>query len=277
MVTMENYEEYMVLMADGELDAAGQQELEAFLQLHPELREELALYETAHLVPDTTEVYGNKESLLKQEPKAIALGGQWFRYGAAAGLAALIALGIIKWQGNDGGNEVVSVDTVERVSTPIEKTVDTAIPAPQQEEMIAKQEEGPKQEEQKKEQVITPVAPKKEQIAAVKGEKEARMQQPLPERMEIAAIDEVRTEKNTRPQYNTVAVPALPAVAETAPETERDALAWLPIDEDRKEGLNNIGEVLSARLDKVKEVRDNIKNTDLAVKLGNKELFTIRF
>lgn len=275
MVTMENYEEYMVLMADGELDAAGQQELEAFLQLHPELREELIMYETAHLVPDTTMVYGNKESLLKQEPKAIALGGQWFRYGAAAGLAALIALGIMKWQGNDEGTEVVSVDTVEHISTPIAKTQDTAVPTPQQQEVIVKQEaEEPKHEEQKQEQRIAPVAPK---IATVKEEKRIRIQQPLPEKMELAAIGEMHTEKNTRPQYNTVAVPALPAVEKTAPETGRDALAWLPIDEDRKEGLNNIGEVLSARLDKVKEVRDNIKNTDLAVKLGNKELFTIRF
>jgi hypothetical protein len=272
MVTMDNYEEYMVLMADGELDAKGQQALEAFLQLHPELREEMSLYETVRLEPDTTIVYGNKESLLKKEPKVIAMN-QWFRYGAAAGLAALIALGLMKWQGSDTGNEVVRVDTVEHVSTPIAKTIDTAIPAPQQQEIIVKQEATPK----KKEQRIVPAPPQKVEVAHVKEEKRMRVQEQLPERMNIAAIDQLPAEKNIKPQHNTVAVPALPAVNEPAPETKRDALAWLPINEDRKEGLNNIGEVLTARLDKVKEVRDNIKNTDLAVKLGNRELFTIRF
>jgi hypothetical protein len=271
MVTMDNYEEYMVLMADGELDAKGQQALEAFLQLHPELREEMSLYETVHLVPDTTIVYGNKESLLKKEPKVIAMN-QWFRYGAAAGLVALIALGLMKWQGSDTGNEVVKVDTVEHVSTPIAKTIDTAIPTPQQQEIIVKQEETPKKKER-----IAPVPPQKVDVAHVPKEKKMRVQEQLPERMNIAAIGQLPAERNIKPQHNTVAVPALPAVNEPAPETKRDALAWLPIDEDRKEGLNNIGEVITARLDKVKEVRDNIKNTDLAVKLGNRELFPIRF
>lgn len=276
MVTMENYEEYMVLLADGELDAAGRQELEAFLQLHPELREELALYETVRLVPDTSEVYGNKESLLKKEPRAIAMN-QWFRYGAAAGLAALIALGIMKWQGGEEGNEVVRANTAAHVSTPIAKKQDTAMQAPQQQEVIVKQETEELKEGRPAKKRIAPVAPQKRQVVIVKEGKKMRMQEHLPERIEIAGVQQLPTEKKIKPQYNTVAVPELPAVNNTAPETPRDALAWLPIDEDRKEGLNNIGELLTARLDKVKEVRNSLRNTDVAVKLGNKELFTIRF
>jgi hypothetical protein len=276
MVTLENYEEYMVLMADRELDAAGQQELEAFLQLHPELREELALFEAVHLVPDTAEVYGNKESLLKKEPRVISMN-QWFRYGAAAGLAALIALGIMKWQGSDEGNEIVSADTVEHVTTPTAKTPDTAVPALKQEVIVRQETEEPKEQQSRREQKTTPVAPQKVHVATVREEKKMKMQEQLPERMEIAAVQQLPTEQNIQPQHNTVAVPELPAADNTAPETQRDALAWLPIDEDRKEGLSNIGEVLTARLDKVKEVRDNIRNTDVAVKIGKKELFTIRF
>ncbi len=40
MITNENYEGYLMRYADGELSAADAAEVEAFLDEHPELREE---------------------------------------------------------------------------------------------------------------------------------------------------------------------------------------------------------------------------------------------
>lgn len=273
MVTLENYEEYIVLLVDGELDAAGQQELEAFMQLHPELREELALYENVRLTPDTTLVFENKESLLRKEPKVIALN-QWFRYSAAAGLALLIALGVMKWTGDDTNNNIAVTDTVEHTNTSIAKNVDTAVSAPEQEEeVIAKEEEAPKKEKS----VVPVVHTQKIEVANVKEERK-RVQVDVPERLEIAAVNKLSADRNKPSGHEAIVVPALPKTHEPAPiQPEHEALAWLPISEDRREGLSMIGDAITARVEKVKEVRDNIKNTDLAVKLGKKEIFTIRF
>ena len=274
MVTLENYEEYIVLQVDGELDTAGQQELEAFMQLHPELREELALYDTVRLTPDTTQVFENKEILLRKEP-----GGRtrnftgWFRYGAAAGLAALIALGVMQWKG-DAGTNIAIVDTVEHVNTPIANDVTPEVPAPVKEEVKIAREETT----QKKEEWVKQVVPQqKVMLAKVKEEKKA-IQVAVPERLEIAAPEKLLADRSTPVQYETIEIPELAKEENTAPvQPEHETLAWLPISEERKEGLSMIGEAITARVDKVKEVRDNIKNTDLAVKVGKKELFTIRF
>ncbi len=273
MVTLENYEEYIVLLVDGELDAAGQKELEAFMQLHPELSEELDMYENVRLTPDTTLVFENKESLLRKEPKVIALN-QWFRYSAAAGLALLIALGVMKWTGDDTNNNIAVTDTVEHRNTEIAKSVDTAVSAPEQEEeVIAKEEEAPKKEKS----VVPVVHTQKTEVADVKEERK-RVQVDVPERLEIAAVNRLSADRNKPSGHEAIAVPALPKTHEPAPiQPEHEALAWLPISEDRREGLSMIGDAITARVEKVKEVRDNIKNTDLAVKLGKKEIFTIRF
>lgn len=273
MVTLENYEEYIVLLVDGELDTAGQAELEAFMQLHPELREELSLYENVRLTPDTTQVFENKESLLRKEPggRTINFTG-WFRYGAAAGLALLIALGVMKWTGDDTDNNIAVKDTVEHTNTPIAKSVDTAVSAPEQEEEVIVQEE-----KKKKENKVMPVVPtQKIEVANVKEDRK-RVQVDVPEKLEVA-VNKLPANRNTSVQYEAIPIPILPKTQEPAPiQPEREALAWLPISEDRKEGLNMLGEAITAQVDRVKEVRDNIKNTDLAVKLGKKEIFTIRF
>ena len=277
MVNWENYEEYIVLLTDGELDEAGQKELEAFMQLHPEVREELAIYETVHLSPDETLVFGNKESLLRKEPKVIALN-QWFRYGAAAGLIALIAFGIMRWQGNDTSDEIVTIDTAEHTVTPIVKVIDTALPTPPKQEVIVQQEE-PKEETPKQEEQIIPVAPQKVEVVRVKEEKKM-IQEAVPARLEIVRPEKMMQNEIVEETPVKTVVPELPLINKYEPAPEPDhneLLAWLPVDEDRREGLNAVGEAIAERIERVKEIRNTIKNTDVSVKLGNKELFVVRF
>ncbi len=90
MITTENYEEWMMLAADGELDAAGREALDAFLAAHPELEPEAAAWESLHLQPDATMVYAEKEVLLRREPKRLAFG--WNALAAAAAVLAAIIL-----------------------------------------------------------------------------------------------------------------------------------------------------------------------------------------
>jgi hypothetical protein len=271
MVTLENYEEYLVLQADGELDADGVRALEAFLQLHPELREEQAIYENLRLAPDMMQVFGNKESLLRKEPagKVIAIGN-WWRYGAAAGIAALVTLGIMKWSSDDTQPNVAVTDTVQTTPAPQIAAIDST-PAMQQ--PVAVQEDAPEEKPQ-----VTPQKAQNVQVAEVKNKEQRNIRRvEAAEPIQVASLEKLPTTTGMKPAGTSVAIPELPQIEEPAPEPYQNALAWIPVSEERKQGLNEIKEALGERFEKVKEVRDNIKNTDLAVKLGKKELFTIRF
>ena len=56
MISLENYEEYMILHADGELQPAEEQELMAFLDAHPELKAEMTAYDLTRLSPSFSRI-----------------------------------------------------------------------------------------------------------------------------------------------------------------------------------------------------------------------------
>ena len=268
MVTWDNYEEYLVMQADGELDAAGEKELEAFLLAHPELREEQAIYAKVKLVPDVTEMYGNREDLLRDEPKRRLIRfGNWRQYSAAAGILALVAFGLMKWGGEEQKTIGKAEDTTEYVNTPKVAVVDTAV----NEEKVAVQEE--------EATPLMPVQqPKVQQVqVAVEKETSVRPTIALPERIATVETPQLAVAEPLRPKAELTDMPDLPQANEPAPEPYRDALAWLPVSDERKQGLNEIKQAVDRRVEQVKEICNSVKNTDLAVKLGKTELFTIRF
>ena len=59
-----NYEEYFILYMDNELSSENRRMVEAFVQQHPDLKEELDLLLQYKLVPDTSIVFNNKEELM---------------------------------------------------------------------------------------------------------------------------------------------------------------------------------------------------------------------
>ena len=80
MITMENYEGWLMRYADGELTAAERRQVEAFLAEHPDLREELDEVSSVRVTPLVATMPG-KERLLRREP-----AGVWRRVAAAAAL-----------------------------------------------------------------------------------------------------------------------------------------------------------------------------------------------
>lgn len=80
MITMENYEGWLMRYADGELTAAERRQVEAFLAEHPDLREELDEVSSVRVAPLVATMPG-KERLLRREP-----AGVWRRVAAAAAL-----------------------------------------------------------------------------------------------------------------------------------------------------------------------------------------------
>ncbi len=78
-INRHNYEEFFILYLDNELSSEDRRMVEAFIQHHPDLNEELELLMQYKLVPDESIVFDNKETLVKGDAVInIANYEEWF-------------------------------------------------------------------------------------------------------------------------------------------------------------------------------------------------------
>ena len=91
-ITTDNYEYYFYQYAEGQLTEAERIEVEAFLQQHPDLADELSLYDPGLKLEPATVAFPDKESLLRHKPVLMPI----WRWAAVACVAALLLVGV--WQ-----------------------------------------------------------------------------------------------------------------------------------------------------------------------------------
>ena len=91
-ITTDNYEYYFYQYAEGQLTEAERIEVEAFLQQHPDLADELSLYDSGLKLEPAPVVFPDKESLLRHKPVLVPI----WRWAAVACVAALLLVGV--WQ-----------------------------------------------------------------------------------------------------------------------------------------------------------------------------------
>jgi hypothetical protein len=305
MINRGNYEEYMMLLADGELSATETEELKTFAKGDKELEQELAYYMAARLVPDTTDIYTGKKELLKKTAPARVIGLQKSRaYGIAAGILLLIFLGIFKWLHKSTGlQELTKTDTIHQA--PIQKP-QTTQQKPQLSAPLAKQE------------VLSPTipAPQKRVIVRTKTRKPinniARLEKPKQDtRNSIAAntfekinfdsimnslaegsdyggdrekkIRQIPGEQGKRPglvkidssariKYGWDPAGSEIAISSIEPKPKRNFFSRLPIVGKKNVGINIVTDAVENNIGKAKQIKHSLKNTDVVIKIGNKEL-----
>jgi hypothetical protein len=128
-ITLTNYEEWLVLYIDNELNADQIKAVEKFMTDNPAIQEELALLQRTKLQPREI-VFTDKESLYRREEKVRSLPVRWWRVAAAAVL--LLGIGIttavILNKKSSGKGDIVKGDGTEKktdtkspVITPVKK------------------------------------------------------------------------------------------------------------------------------------------------------------
>lgn len=65
MINRDNYEEFFLMYVDGELSTTDKEMVEAFVQLHPDLQEELAMLQQTVLLPEDDIIFADKNLLFK--------------------------------------------------------------------------------------------------------------------------------------------------------------------------------------------------------------------
>lgn len=118
MITMDNYEGWLMRYADGELNDAERAEVERFLQGHPELQEELEEVCSVKVTAPVSALPG-KEALLHKE--GFSLSPVWR---AAAAVALLMVAGGITMLLNNRSEEKPLVAKVEK---PRQEHLDTIV------------------------------------------------------------------------------------------------------------------------------------------------------
>lgn len=303
MVNLENYEEYMLLYVDRELSLEQEQALLDFVQQHPGLKAELDAYVATRLQPNEAVVFAGKEALMKTAPGGRTIWlGSWKTYAAAAGVMLFVVLFSLNRNDQEvAGPAIAKKETItEPVTTPpTENTFLGEQPQSQAgntgEETVAKSVSplGGKGEELHSKPPVNTVAVRTTQPATKnkpvaeqapqQAEKIMAPAHPVAKQEEVIVKSAV---KGDTAQY--IAEATNPQKRTITEEQESEAIIPKPVDRknnfiaavlgEKPAGLERLEEEVNEKLNTVKTIREQIKNTDAEVsfRIGKKELFTVR-
>lgn len=287
MVNLENYEEYMMMYADGELNEAETKALMDFVAANPELAKELEAYSATKLVPDTTMVYANKDQLMKAPPAGGRTIGMrtWWMYAAAAAVL-LFAVTIFRQGGDTPDSPAVASNTP--ASTQPDSTQPTQTPVIENKtkkdsntEELHSNPVGPVNHENnianaksKKKKVKTVVEEQpKEEIRIAKEEKTLPAPQQPSYKPENEPVQQVIAQQTEKPNKVEEANEPTEELNNQPQKQRRRLLDMLPISKNKREGASMIASAVTKR---VENVTDNLKDTDIKFKIGNKEIFVVK-
>ncbi len=286
MITLDNWEEYAILRADGELDAAGQAALEAFLSAHPELADEARLYDAMKMEPDETVVFAGKENLLKPEPRVIRIDARRVVWAVAAGVALLVGATVLLRNGETGTgasggavasrvklNPATSPASALQPAVPVVGKVSGQVVAASTQPSVAKRTAS--RTHVAHAHVAHAPAIVLPQHANTAETAPADAVTPLSTAdSRVLAVDfsDRRVNEGSNAELSATATPASDVQKEA-----RSLLARLTPDSDRLQILDDLRATASERITALRATREKLRNADVTVSVGSRDLFTLHF
>jgi hypothetical protein len=285
MIGWDNYEEYMMMHADGELQPAEEQELMEFVAAHPELKAELKAYGLARLSPDETVIYSDKDSLLRSEPSKRTIAfPQWRRYAIAAGVALLLCFSFYRYREINKNTNSIAVTNTPATITPknVQPVVDTSTA------VVPKDVQAPKTDIA----VITPprkIAPatthkQQKMVPVVREEKQEQERDvaivrdtvvPIKPVVPVDAPPQIVKKEPPVSHVDTpVAAPVLPIaeVQNDGKTKKKSFIDRLPIDESNKHQLRKIFRITKGTYAGVSKVKQELDNGEITVRVEDNKL-----
>ncbi|MBC8048101.1 MAG: hypothetical protein H7Y00_14985 [Fimbriimonadaceae bacterium] len=191
-ININNYEEWMVDYIEGNLSKVQEEKLMHFLEVHPELKSELEIFQQTKLQPDMHMVFENKEMLKKEEAGRVIGMPVWRKYAIGIAAAMLLFAGVKFLSVNNADVSGIKY-TAKEISKPVfafkqKETTDSG--AIQSEKNIKQQPEiyFAEEKEIKKEKFADDKKELKEENKMEQIQRDANF---VTEDMEFASIDEI--------------------------------------------------------------------------------------
>jgi hypothetical protein len=261
-VTTENYEEYLLLQADGELSAEEASALEAFLEAHPEFRSEQEAYLSLRLVPDEAVVFEDRATLYKTAPPHRIPLTPW-SYGLAAGILLMLGVWTLNRPASVDGPVLADRQSQPAAPAPARRTIPTSA-APSANAPAPPSIASAVRVQPSRKPLPTSVPMGKPAVAEQSAE-------PLVPVGDVAL--QMAPEAQTARIEPSVIMPETPLMARVATKS----VGQLGIEEGRLEAFNSLSEAAASRLRKVKKLRDDLRGTDATVQIAGRDLFTLHF
>jgi len=276
MITWKNYEEYMMMHADGELTPAEEQELMSFLFEHPELQAELTAFSMSKMTPDNELVFAGKEQLLKPAGvRKIVAFPAWQRYAVAAGVAAILFFSYLKFSTDPTDNTpaVAQAQPAQPAATLPAKSQPAPVNQPATNTtqpnsdlklaIVTKKEKPVKHPSARTKQLDYP---QPEAVAAT---------QPAPETINRIIPAEMVAYIN-RQNIPVPTVTNVPPAAiynyEDNEDTRGALLVKIPIDELRQKGKENVATAIAMGYDKINAIKQEIEESSISLKIEKRKL-----
>jgi hypothetical protein len=279
MVTWENYEEMMLLHVDGELNVTEEKALMQFVVKHPDLQEELEAYESARLVPEMTIVYPAKEQLMKPVPagKVISLT-PWLQYGVAAAAMLIILFTAGKWFfSSDKINGIkdvmpVAMNPTKRGNAIVQQKDYSAVSSVR---VIKK----PTRIKQSAPYALNKPASVHSNEKGLRSIANTTMESIQSLNPSLAVTKPSPAPTTVAPVHTDLLQASIPFADDEVqePAHKQEFLAWLPMTDEKKEGIEGLKTNLKEKISKAKHLRDNLKETDLVLKLGTRDIHVLNF
>ena len=285
-ITIDNYEEYLAMYADGELQQPEVAALEDFIAENPHLKGEMELYAQARLTPDATEVFAGKEKLLKEETRILPIPLVWRITAIAAAVACVMFFAVVVTHDD---NKSIPVTEIAHHSGPVpapglESNTNSIAPLPDSTRKPVVVVDGTNTAQQTATPVLRPQHQSKQHATA---------QRPIPvlnvkrqDEETATALKVVPLELNRLKPNSEITMPvaaeAQPLPGPTTLATieaddvtvETHEASWfdkLPIGDNKKEKIKMVASALSTGKEEVHTIKENIREKSLTIKFQQKK------